>query len=66
MPNARASRKRSYETAVPVNLTLPPKLHEALAELMKKHGFKGPSEYLAARIRLDAGLDDPARLGPHQ
>ena len=59
-----AKRKNRYETSVPVNITLPPLLHEKLSELVKAKGFSGPSDYVQARIRLDAGLtlqDDEAR-----
>lgn len=49
-------RKNRYETAVPVNLTLPPLLHKKLQELVQLKGFTGPSDYFRERIRMDCGL----------
>jgi len=52
----RSRRKYNHETAVAVNVTLPPLLHQKMVELVRDRGFSGPSDYFQSRIRLDAGL----------
>lgn len=54
--NSKNSRKYRHETAVPVNITLPPLLHQKLFEMIRARGFSGPSDYIQNRIRLDSGL----------
>jgi len=49
--------KPAYEQAVPINITLPPSLHQRLPEVVRKFGFKGPADYFQSRLRKDAGLD---------
>lgn len=49
-------RKYRHQKAVPVNLTVPPLLHEEMLKIIRQHGFNGPSDYFQARIRLDGGL----------
>ena len=55
--NSAKHRKTRHQTAIPVNITLPPVLHGKLLILVQSHGFTGPSDYFQARIRSDAGLD---------
>lgn len=54
--NVKARRKYRHEVAVPVNVTLPPLLHQKLSEVVAQLGFSGPSDYSQSRIRHDAGL----------
>lgn len=49
-------RKYRHETAVPLNITLPPRLHKEMIKIIDEKGFNGPSDYFQARIRLDGGL----------
>jgi hypothetical protein len=49
-------RKQRYKTAVTLNLTIPPSLHEKLVEIINRKAFSGPSDYFQARIRLDSNL----------
>lgn len=53
----RKARKTRYETAVPLNVTLPPLLHREMLKIVAARGFKGPADYFQQRIRLDAGLN---------
>jgi hypothetical protein len=55
-------RKRAHERAVRINITLQPALYEAMAAILKRGGYAGPAEYVAARVRLDAQLDQPGQL----
>jgi hypothetical protein len=50
-------RKYRHETAVAVNITLPPVLHTKLGKIVRQFGYTGPSDYFQSRIRLDAGLN---------
>lgn len=54
--SAPMRRKNRYETAVAVNITLPPLLHQKLQEIVHRRGFTGASAYVQERIRLDSGL----------
>ncbi len=59
-------RKRVHERAVRVNITLPPALFGYCSTIVQKHGFSGISDYLAASIRRDAGLDLNANEAKNQ
>jgi hypothetical protein len=52
-----ARRRQAYANSVRVNISLPPKLHERVPELLTKHGFSGLSDYYQARMRKDLGMD---------
>lgn len=52
-------RKREHEKAVTFNITLPGPLVPELNKILQQYRFKGPSDYLQARVRKDAGLELP-------
>lgn len=49
-------RKYRHQTAVPVNITLPPLLHQKMLELVSTRGFGGPSDLVQHFIRAASGL----------
>jgi hypothetical protein len=57
MKSGTLKRKRTFEKAVPLNLTFQPIIIQAIDDLVRKGGFKGPAEYFANRVRKDAGLE---------
>lgn len=60
MSNQKTTRKPTYKKVVRVNITLPPKLHEASESVFTKFGFSGLSDYVQGRLRKDAGLELPS------
>lgn len=57
MNTVKTRRKRSYEKSVPLNITLTPTIMQAMEDLIRARGYKGPVEYISARVRVDAGLE---------
>lgn len=52
----KVSKKKSYDTAVPLNLTFEPTIRRAIDDLVKRHSYKGPVEYFSDMVREHAGL----------
>ena len=50
-------KKNSKGKAVTYNISLPAKLAEKVEELIENRAFKGLSDYVQTRIRIDSGLD---------
>jgi hypothetical protein len=55
--SAQRSTKPKHQRAVRTTVSFPPRVYDALAELVKRGGFTGPSDYFAAKVRHDAKLD---------
>lgn len=53
----RKRNKHRGGEAVVINMSIPSALNAELAKILARMGFKGPSDYFQARIRLDAGLN---------
>jgi hypothetical protein len=54
---SRGGRKKSYQRAVRLNITIPSSLMPELDKILIRQNFSGPADYFQARVRLDAGLD---------
>ena len=55
---SKSRNKPSWKRAVRVNVSLHPQLLEVLPDILQKGGYMGLSDYLQARIRRDAKLED--------
>lgn len=53
----KTKRKRASDRAVRFNVTMPPSLAQEMEKIRRQYGFAGPSDYLQARVRKDAGLE---------
>jgi len=53
-------RKKTFQKAVRVNITLSPILLEKSGEIIRRQGFSGLSDYVQSKIRRDAGLETAA------
>lgn len=47
---------------MPLNLTFTPTIIQALDNLIRSGGYKGPADYFAARVRRDAGLEQEGQM----
>lgn len=50
-------RKKDYQRAVRVNITVPPQLMDVVPVILRKHGFSCFADYVQSRIRKDGGLE---------
>lgn len=57
MNAVKTRRKRSCDKSVALNITLTPTIMHAMEDLIRARGYKGPVEYISARVRVDAGLE---------
>lgn len=50
-------RKLPHQKHVRISVTIPPEIYAEGTRVLLKYKYSGYSDYLAARIRKDAGLD---------
>jgi hypothetical protein len=61
-PPEPSVRKRAHETAIRINISLPPVLFDASQRLIKDGGYSGLSDYVQDRIRTDADMKPTKRM----